>query len=152
MLKNINSQPASNQTKEIKKLERILAQNTSLPKLLGATGEEIVLPQPVYEILLDIVRNMSAGQEISIVPINKQLTTQEAADLINVSRPYMIKLLDNQEILHSRVGTHRRILLSDLIAYKEQRASTRQNKLREMTGFLQEEGFYDYNGSGDSCD
>jgi excisionase family DNA binding protein len=152
MLKNINSQPASNQTKEIKKLERILAQNTSRPKLLGATGEEIVLPQPVYEILLDVVRNMSAGQEISIVPINKQLTTQEAANLINVSRPYMIKLLDNQEIPCSKLGTHRRILLGDLIAYKEQRASIRQNKLREMTEFLQEEGFYDYNGSDDSCD
>jgi excisionase family DNA binding protein len=143
MLKNINSQPAATQIKEIKKLERILAQNTSLPKLLGANGEEIVLPQPVYEILLDIVRNMSAGQEISIVPINKQLTSQEAADLINVSRPYMIKLLDNQEISHFKVGTHRRILLGDLIAYKEQRASIRQDKLQEMTEFLQEEGFYD---------
>jgi excisionase family DNA binding protein len=152
MLKNINSQPASNQTKEIKKLERILAQNTSPPKLLSGTGEEIAIPESVYEILLTVVRNMSAGREIVITPTNKQLTSQEAADLINVSRPYMIKLLDNQEIPHSRVGTHRRILLSDLIAYKEQRASTRQNKLQEMTEFLQEEGFYDYNGSDDSCD
>jgi excisionase family DNA binding protein len=152
MLKNINSQPSATQTKEIKKLERILAQNTSLPKLLGANGEEIVLPQPIYEILLDVVKNMSAGQEISIVPINKQLTSQEAADLINVSRPYMIKLLDNQEIPHFKVGAHRRILLGDLIAYKEQRASIRQDKLQEMTEFLQEEGFYDYNGLDDSCD
>ena len=152
MLKNINSQPTSNQTKEIKKLERILAQNTSPPKLLSATGEEIVLPQSVYEILLDVVRDMSAGQEISIIPINKQLTTQEAADLINVSRPYIIKLLDNQEIPHSKVGAHRRVLLCDLMTYKEQRTSIRHNKLREMTGFLQEEGFYDYNESDDSCD
>jgi excisionase family DNA binding protein len=152
MLKNINLQPTANHTKEIKKLERILAQNTSRPKLSSATGEEMVLPEDVYYILRDIVTKISAGEDICLIPNDKQLTTQEAADFINVSRPYLIKLLDNQEISFDMVGSHRRVLVRDLVAYQEQRRSIRQNKLQQMSKFLQEEGFYDYNESDDSCD
>jgi excisionase family DNA binding protein len=151
MLKNINPQPTYNQT-EIKELERILAQNTTPPRLVSSNGEAMELPESVYQVLVNIVGKMVAGEEIYLVPSEKQLTTQEAADSLNVSRPYLIKLLETGEIPYETVGKHRRICLQNLIEYKERRSSTRKKNLQKMTEFLQEEGFYDYNGSDDNCD
>ena len=74
---------------------------------------------------------------------NRQLTTQQAADILNVSRLFLVKLLDEGAIPYIKVGSHRRIRLKDLIIYREQRKVMRRQGLKELTQFLQEEGFYE---------
>ncbi len=96
---------------------------------LSANGDEIELPASVVRLLIRILTEMSAGNAISLIPIHAELTTQEAADLLNISRPYLIGLLRDGMIPHRKVGTHRRILFSDLMKYKEQSDVSRRQAL-----------------------
>ena len=74
---------------------------------------------------------------------NRQLTTQQAADILNISRLFLVKLLDEGAIPYIKVGSHRRIRFKDLIIYREQRKVKRRQGLKKLTQFLQEEGFYE---------
>ena len=74
---------------------------------------------------------------------NRQLTTEQAADILNISRLFLVKLLDEGAIPYIQVGSHRRIRFKDLIIYREQRKVMRRQGLKELTQFLQEEGFYE---------
>ncbi|MBD1832337.1 helix-turn-helix domain-containing protein [Cyanobacteria bacterium FACHB-472] len=131
------------EAQDIKQLQRILNLENSQLKLVAANGEEIYIPESVHQVLREVVHAMSLGQAISIVPHKCELTTQEAADLLNVSRPYLIKLLEKGELPYITVGTHRRIRSEDLMKYKEQRDTKRREGLKELTQFLQDEGFYE---------
>ena len=124
-------------------LQRLLSQNAELLKIVSASGQEAVLPQPLYDLLRQAVQVLSSGEPITFVSASRLLTTNEAADLLNVSRPHLIKLLDSGEILAApRVGTHRRIKAQDLLAYKEIRDRKRRDSMKGLSSFLQEEGFY----------
>lgn len=138
-----------NTTEAVKQLERILASKNLHPRLVGSDGEEILLPEPVYDALCQVVRAMASGQKVTIVPSDREMTTQEAADFLNVSRPYLIKLLEQGEIPYTKVGSHRRICSQDVLTYKQQRDAKRRQKLSEITAFLQEEGFYDEDSFND---
>jgi len=127
----------------IAELERILNLDPSQAKLVGSNGEESLIPESVYRMLCHIVHMMASGQRISIMPHNCQLTTQEAAEILKVSRPFLIKLLETGEIPHIKVGSHRRVIFQDLINYQEQRKVKRRQGLQELTQFLQDEGFYE---------
>jgi excisionase family DNA binding protein len=127
----------------IAQLEKILSLEPSQARLVRSNGEECAIPESIYRILRDIVHIMALGQGISIVPHNCQLTTQEAADMLNVSRPFLVKLLEQGEIPYISVGSHRRVIFQDLMTYKEQRKVKRRKSLEELTEFLQEEGFYE---------
>jgi excisionase family DNA binding protein len=131
------------ETEDIKKLQQILGLEPAQVKLVASHGEEILIPESVYNLLGQIVRAMASGQAVSIVTHNRELTTQQAADILNVSRPFLVKLLDEGAIPCIKVGSHRRIQLKDLIIYKEQRKVKRRQGLKELTQFLQEEGFYE---------
>ena len=126
----------------IDQLEQILSRESGQPKLIGSNGEEILIPESVYSILRQVVHAMASGQAISLTPHNCELTPQEAADILNVSRPFLVKLLDQGEIPHIKVGKHRRVLLQDVITYKQQRQVKRRQGMKELSQFLQEEGFY----------
>jgi excisionase family DNA binding protein len=82
-------------------------------------GAELVLPRPAVELLARVLANMASGQGVSVVAEHTELTTQQAADLLNVSRPYLIGLLEAGEIEFRKVGTHRRIFARSLLAYKQ---------------------------------
>jgi excisionase family DNA binding protein len=88
--------------------------------LAGAEpGDQVELPAEVYRVLRQVVEAMRANLAVTVVPQTLTLTTQQAADLLGLSRPTVIKLLDEGKVPFERVGTHRRILLRDLIAYRD---------------------------------
>jgi len=138
---------ASNSERPIlKRMEGVLNveyKENCVPKLVGPSGEEIRLPRSVFYVLRQIVFHMMQGKAITIVPVDQVLTTQEAADLLNVSRPYLVKLLEENKIPFNKVGSHRRIRFSDLMDYKKSRDTERSKRLTELTQMSQELGLYD---------
>ncbi|HCQ23215.1 MAG: DNA-binding protein [Aphanizomenon flos-aquae LD13] len=127
----------------IKHLESILQLEGAQAKLVGVDGQEIPIPESVYQILHQAVHALALGKVISVVIQDRELTTQKAADILKVSRPYLIKLLDQGEIPCIRVGTHRRVRFDDLMKYKEERDTKRREGIKQFTQFLETEGFYD---------
>lgn len=102
-------------------------------RLVGANGETVEIPASAFHALQRVVQGMARGQTMTLVPHGKELTTQEAADLLHVSRPHLVKLLDEGTIPHHKVGTHRRVRIEDALNYRERRAATRREKLDELT-------------------
>ena len=94
--------------------------------------EALPLPATALQILLDILNAMGQGKAITLVPQNKELTTQEAADLLNVSRPYIVKLIDQKKLPAHKIGRHRRIKIEDLQTYKNQLEQDRLAALQEL--------------------
>ncbi|MGH7914982.1 MAG: helix-turn-helix domain-containing protein [Candidatus Binataceae bacterium] len=125
-------------------LSRFLANHkTPGPKLVGPKGEEIELPESLYHELRQLVYHLAHGRAVVVVPLNRELTTQEAADLLNVSRPFLVKLLEQGSIPFAKTGTHRRISVGDLMAYKQRRDAERQRALAHLTQMSQEMGLYE---------
>lgn len=87
----------------------------------AAAGDRVELPRHVYEVLLQVVAAMEKGLPVTVAPRSHVLTTQQAADLLGLSRPTVIKLVDSGEIPHSMAGSHRRIKLEDVLAYQRRR-------------------------------
>ena len=112
-------------------------------KLVGSDGRQIPIPQPVHDLLLIILNNLQAGKAISIVPEHRQLTTQSAADILGVSRVFLVGLLENGEMPFHMVGTHRRIYLRDLLDYKQRRDAARHTAIDDMAKAEMEAGTYD---------
>lgn len=110
--------------------------------LRGSNGEsdELVLPGHVVQILLDVMAEMAQGNAVSLVPYHQEISTQEAANLLNVSRPFLVGLLEKGEIPFRKVGTHRRVKLQDVLAYKERVDNQRRKALDELTRLSQDEG------------
>jgi excisionase family DNA binding protein len=126
---------------QIRELNRMLQVGSAA--LVGADGERVRLPDAVYRLLKEIVRNMQLGRAIALVPENQQLTTQKAANLLGVSRPYLIKLLDAGELPYHKAGSHRRIYLKDLRDYQRRRDVERKAALDQIAKEAFELGLYD---------
>ncbi|MEO8001808.1 MAG: helix-turn-helix domain-containing protein [Arenimonas sp.] len=103
-------------------------------------AEDMVLPGPVLQLLLDILAEMGRGNAISLLPIHHELSTQDAANLLNVSRPHLVSLLEKKELPFRKVGSHRRVLAKDVFEYKQKLAQQRQEALDELTALSQEHG------------
>jgi excisionase family DNA binding protein len=95
-------------------------------------GADLILPRQAIELLRNILAEMAQGNAVTILPVHAELTTQEAANLLNVSRPHLVKLLEEGQLPFTKVGTHRRIGLADLMAYKRKRDAESQAALQAL--------------------
>ena len=112
-------------------------------KLVGPDGSQLDIPAELYELLRDVVGALSQGMAISIAPHNTMLTTQEAADLLNISRPTLVRLLTDGEIPHSLRGRHRRVLLRDILDYSERTRTERRRALDQMAADAEDDDLYE---------
>lgn len=103
----------------------------SLAQPTGGT-ETITLSPALAASFMEVLRLVSTGRGFRMIPVDAELTTQEAADCLNVSRPYLIKLLENGEIPHIKTGRHRKVRASELFAYKKKRDETRSAALDDL--------------------
>lgn len=105
---------------------------------MGHSEQRVHLPASAVQMLMDILVNISQGNAVQVVPVHAELTTQQAADILMVSRPYLVKLLDEKKIEHRKVGSHRRIRYNDLLKFKEQEERARKAVLDELAAEAQE--------------
>ncbi|MCZ6892943.1 MAG: helix-turn-helix domain-containing protein [Gammaproteobacteria bacterium] len=108
------------------------------PVFAGPCGEAIELPPAIAELVIDLLGHIAHGDMVTIVPTGAMLTTKQAADILNVSRPYLSKLLKDGDIPFVPVGSHRRVVHADLMAYKNRRDATRRAALDELARLGQE--------------
>jgi excisionase family DNA binding protein len=112
-------------------------------QLVGPDGEATSIPESVFHVLERVAEVMARGDSITLVPVGKEVTTQQAADLLNVSRQYLVRLLDEGRIPFRKTGKHRRVRIADVLAFKEERDRNRRAGLRELSRLTQEFGGYD---------
>ena len=129
--------------KQVQALEAMLRHGSAA--LISSTGERIDLPNTVYKILRRVVTLMSHGQAVTLIPDNQAVTTQRAADILGVSRPFFIKLLDTGAMAYHRVGNQRRVFLRDILAYAQKRDKDRQAALVRLSQAAVDAGLYDHN-------
>ena len=103
-------------------------------------GQELILPKAATRLIAHLLTEMAQGNAVTIIPVHANLTTQEAADYINVSRPHLVKLLEEGKIAYHLVGTHRRIRFQDLVAFKATLEKRRREIMEELAAQAQEEG------------
>lgn len=102
--------------------------------------ETLQLPAPAVKMLVRILEEMARGNAVTLIPVHAELTTQEAADMLNISRPSLIQLLDEGKIEYRKVGTHRRIRFDALMVYKRQTDAECRAALAELAAYDQEIG------------
>jgi excisionase family DNA binding protein len=112
-------------------------------QLVGPKGEAIPVPESVLFVLERVAEVMAGGDSVTVVPVNRELTTQQAADLLNVSRQYLVRLLDEGRIPFGRTGKHRRVRIDALLEFKTKRDKDRRAGLRELSRMTEEFGGYD---------
>lgn len=103
-------------------------------------GATFVLPEVAARLLLHILDETAHGNAVVLVPLNAELTTQQAADMLNVSRPHLVSLVEAGRIRHHKVGTHRRIRMMDLVSYREAAEAERQQALDDLAAETRELG------------
>ena len=138
------------QQAQVAALSRALEGMVQAPKrrapkcqLVGPKGEAIAVPESVFYVLERVAEVMARGDSITVVSVGKELTTQQAADLLNVSRQYLVRLLDEGRIPFRKTGKHRRVRIDHVLAFKENRDKDRRAGLRELSRLTQEFGGYD---------
>jgi excisionase family DNA binding protein len=119
------------------------APDKALHVQINAVGREVTtfdLPPVVTRLLMDILKETEAGKAVSVVPVDAEVTTQQAAAILNVSRPYLVGMIDKGVLPARMVGNQRRLPLQDILAYKADNRAKRRETLRQMTALDQQLG------------
>src|SRR5438477_2676257 len=128
---------------QVRDLERML--DLGAPALVSASGKRLVVPPTVYEILRKVVGLLADGKSVTLLLGNQVVTTQRAADLLGMSRPFLINLLETGAMAHHRVGNQRRVYLRDVLEFAHKRDEERQAALDRLSRHAFEAGLYDRN-------
>ena len=99
---------------------------------IEGSEEKVTIPKKAISLLVTILSHMADGKSITVIPSASEISTQHAADILNVSRPHLVKLLEKGEIPFRKVGSHRRVLLQDLVEYNTKIAKTREEQLKQL--------------------
>lgn len=124
----------------LSEVEAQLAQGTV--QLIDARGEAVNLPDELRDLLLRGVHELRRGNRVTLLSFGRLLTTQQAAELLGMSRPYLVRLLGRDELPYEMVGTHRRLRLDDVLAYRRARSEHRREILRELSRDADDLGIY----------
>lgn len=116
---------------------------TSSAKIVGKGGESVAIPPAVRTLLAEIARNMEAGKAVSVVAEHHELTTQRAANILGVSRPFLVRLLEDGKLAFHMAGSHRRVYLSDLLEFKAKRDRARHEAVKRLAREDVAAGTYD---------
>jgi len=112
--------------------------NNGVKIKIQETGAFITIPKKAFALLSTILKNMAEGKSISIIPSDSEISTQQAADMLNISRPHLVKLLESGEIPFKKTGSHRRVLLQDIVAYEAQLQKEREKQLNFLANQAQD--------------
>jgi excisionase family DNA binding protein len=104
----------------------------------GGAEEIVSIPAAAFRLLTEILNQMALGNAVALIPVHAELTTQQAADILNVSRPFLVKLINDNKLPFRMIGTHRRVLFKDLMAYKKANEINRSSALDELAAQSQE--------------
>ncbi|WP_341885262.1 helix-turn-helix domain-containing protein [Synechococcus sp. UW140] len=107
-------------------------------RLLGPQGEEHLVPAPLYMLMRGLLNNLKRGEAVTVLPHDALLTTQQAAQILNVSRPYLYRLIEDQSVPVVNVGSHRRLRIHDVLQLREERRHGRRSALDELSELGQE--------------
>ncbi len=132
---------ANGDSDQLRTLRRLAQRGPA--KLVGKSGESVEIPATVRTLLAEIARNMEAGKSVSVVAGNHELTTQRAANMLGVSRPFLVRLLEENKLPFHMTGSHRRVYLADLLAYKSKRDRARHEAIKRIALDDIEAGTYD---------
>jgi excisionase family DNA binding protein len=133
---------SSEDMESVSHLLDLFRSETQPPALVDEQGNRLELPKPLYDLLVQVASAMQEGKVISLVPETQELTTQAAANILGVSRPHLIKLVESGKIAFHKVGAHRRIRMKDLIAFQQSRDRNRRQALDDLARKTQEAGLY----------
>lgn len=106
----------------------------------GEASGPVLLPERAAILLRDLLKEMAAGRAVAVVPVEAEITTQQAAEILNVSRPFVVGLIEKGALPARMVGTHRRVRLEDLLAYKAESRKRAKAAFSEMVAISQELG------------
>ena len=115
-------------------------------EFVGRRGRHAPVPGSVVQIMERVTQAMARGDAVAVVSVGRELTTQQAADLLNVSRQYLVRLVDEGHVPSTRTGKHRRLLLADVLALKAAREKARKASLRALTRATETSGGYEAEG------
>lgn len=124
-----------------KVLKNLKTEDTEIE--IDETNERIKLPLTVLKILNEILKSMSEGKPISIVPVATEVTTQKAAEILGCSRPHLVKLLEDGEISYTKIGKHRRVKYEDIMIYQKRMKAYQKQHIIDMMHADEETGLYD---------